>query len=325
MLAPLALLLAGLPAVAQPTAPASHGVPFLPASAGSEPTRVEQDLADLESAIEASEGEVEALKTEVAALEERRNNVRDSLHRRVRALYRMRRAGMLPVAGGFDAMLAHLGRLKRLDRMVSGDLRSIAYLDRRATALEGSIADAERNLETQRRQRGQLAEQRQLDVGRARTADLFADLLDPQHRLPVVPMTGAADYGLRLRDPAPRVSFEAQRGRLRLPVSAGGAVQDASREDGTGLEFLAGAGARVEAVSEGTVAFARRYGVYGNMVVIDHGESFFTVYSGLARLDVTPGEPVVLGQTLGAVGGDPLYFEVRRGTRSLDPHEWVGI
>jgi len=78
-------------------------------------------------------------------------------------------------------------------------------------------------------------------------------------------------------------------------------------------------------VSEGRVAFARRYGVYGTMVVIDHGEGYFTVYAGLARLDVTAGEPVVLGQTLGAVGTDPLYFEVRRGTRSLDPHEWVGI
>ncbi|MBO6938146.1 MAG: peptidoglycan DD-metalloendopeptidase family protein [Deltaproteobacteria bacterium] len=323
MMAPLALLLMGLPAVAQPSVLAPTR-PIPDAQLALAPTPVDAELEALQQAAEAATVEKDALHTEVEQLRERRERVEDSLHRRARALYRMRRAGMLPVAGGFDAMLSHLGRMKRLERMVQGDLRSVAYLDRRATALEGAIADAEREAELKARQLEQLAEQRRLEAGRARTADLFADLVDPSVRLPVTAQGNADGYGLRVHG-AQQVRFDAQRGRLRLPVAAGGAVRDATREDGSGLEFVARAGARVEVVSEGRVAFARRYGVYGTMVVIDHGDGYFTVYAGLARLDVTAGEPVVLGQTLGAVGNDPLYFEIRRGTRSLDPHEWVGI
>ena len=313
-LVPLLLVLAGLPALAQPS------VPFLPADAVA-PTSEDADLAALRERLAALEADEAAVHTEVEQLRERRERVEDSLHQRVRALYRMRRAGMLPVAGGFEAMLSHLGRMERLERMVSGDVRSVAFLDRRATALAGDLADKERELETGRREPAQLEERQRLTVASARTSDLFADLVDPDARLPM----GGGGYGLTLRDPEPRVRFDAQRGRLRLPVAAGGTLRDAAREDGSGLEFMPPPGSRVEVVSEGQVAFARPYGVYGNMVVVDHGEGFFTVYAGLARLDVTAGEPVVLGQTLGAVGTAPLYFEVRRGTRSLDPHEWVGI
>ena len=319
-LLPLLLALAGLPALAQPS------VPFLPADALLAPSETAVELASLRESAEGADADRDALATEIEELRERRERVEDSLHQRVRALYRMRRAGMLPVAGGFDAMLSHLGRMKRLERMVSGDLRSVAFLDRRATALTGELSDKEREAEIARRQLGQVEERQRMESARSRTSDLFADLVDPGSRLPVVPLVGRGDtYGLTLREPEPRVRFDAQRGRLRLPVASGGTLRDATREDGSGLEFMPPAGARVEAVSEGQVAFARRYGVYGNMVVIDHGDGFFTVYSGLARLDVTPGEPVVIGQTLGAVGAGPLYFEVRRGTRSLDPHEWVGI
>lgn len=326
MLAPLALLLTGLPAVAQPSVLApTRPIPSAQPPAAAPASPLDDSIAELQEAADAASAEKAALEVEIEQLRDRRERVEDSLHRRVRALYRMRRAGMLPVAGGFEAMLSHLGRMKRLERMVSGDLRSVAYLDRRATALEGAVADAEREAELKARQVAQLAEQRRLEAGRARTADLFADLVDPSARLPVTGNGNADGYGLRIRDPQPQVRFGAQRGRLRLPVAAGGSVRDGTREDGSGLEFVADAGARVEAVSEGRVAFARRYGVYGTMVVLDHGEGYFTVYAGLSRLDVTTGEPVVLGQTLGAVGSAPLYFEVRRGTRSLDPHEWVGI
>ena len=322
LLAPLAPLLMGLPALAQPGV--LEPTRAIPPPAAPRANLLDAQLAELQAAAEAASVEQKALETEVEQIRARRARVEDSLHRRARALYRMRRAGMLPVAGGFEAMLAHLGRMKRLERMVQGDLRSVAFLDRRATALEGAVADAEREAEIKNRQLQQLAERRRLEAGRARIDDLFADRIDPGARLPVASEGDGEGYGLRVHG-ATQLRFASRRGRLRLPVAAGGAVRDATREDGSGLEFVAQAGARVEAVSEGRVAFARRYGVYGTMVVIDHGDGYFTVYGGLARLDVTAGEPVVLGQTIGAVGSEPLYFEVRQRTRSLDPHEWVGI
>ena len=309
----------GLPAGAQPAYPS-----FLDPAVVAEPTEMQTRADALEGAIEEKEASLAGLSTEVEQLVQQRGNVRDSLRRRIRALYRMRRAGMLPVAGGFDAMLGHLGRMERLERMVREDLRSAAFLDRRASALEGKKGDEQRALQTHRRELESVRE-RIAQQPTAAGSLPYEALYDPSaDRLPVGIPSGSGGYGMIVRNAAP-ASFSSLRGRLRLPVAAGGTMRDGRREDGAGLEFEAPAGARVEAVAEGTVAFARRYGVYGPMVVIDHGGEYFTVYAGLDRLEVTVGEPVVDGQTLGALGGSPLYFEVRRGTRSLNPHEWVGI
>ncbi|MCB9637136.1 MAG: hypothetical protein H6721_33925, partial [Sandaracinus sp.] len=98
---------APMPAVAPPAA--------APAEAPSDP------VAEAES-------EKVRLEAEVAALAEQRAHTEESLRARARALYRLRRSGMLPVAGGFEALLGHLSRVERLERMVSRDVRSSRFL-----------------------------------------------------------------------------------------------------------------------------------------------------------------------------------------------------
>jgi septal ring factor EnvC (AmiA/AmiB activator) len=77
------------------------------------------------------------------------------------------------------------------------------------------------------------------------------------------------------------------------------------------------------------VAFARNYGAYGLMVIIDHGSSFYTVYGGLASTDVQVGDWVGMSTRVGTLDtGGPdaiLFFEVRRGTRPLDARSWLGL
>ena len=78
----------------------------------------------------------------------------------------------------------------------------------------------------------------------------------------------------------------------------------------------------------GRVAFAGAYGSYGKVVILDHGDSFYTVYGGLGAFGVRVGDSVSRGTRLGDVAPaqrPAVFFEVRRSTRTLDPRSWTGL
>lgn len=330
----VAIVLAiALPVVAQPTyAPTPYGgqsyaqpyaeQPYATDSAATIPNEPSPDSPD--ARVAAAEAEKVRLQAEVDALAEQRAQSEASLRARARALYRLRRSGMLPVAGGFDAMLGHLSRVERLERMVTRDVRSVRFLRQREESLraelelsDGRIAEARREAEAERMR---AAEQAQM-------AASFAMAFDPRAlpALPVAPLPSLSHGTFRVHGAEPTSGFAALRGRLPLPVRGGGAMREASREDGRGVELLSPAGSGVVAVADGRVAFAGRHGALGLTVVLDHGDGHYTLYSGLAQTAPAVGEWVGQGARLGTLGGEPLYFEVRQGTRSADTRAWIGL
>jgi septal ring factor EnvC (AmiA/AmiB activator) len=97
-----------------------------------------------------------------------------------------------------------------------------------------------------------------------------------------------------------------------------------------GIEIGAPAGAPVKAVAPGVVRFADWFKCYGNLVILDHGDGYYTVYAHLADLRVRSGQEVPAGALLGVVAdagpleGPSLYFEVRFHKMPLDPQAWLG-
>ena len=81
-------------------------------------------------------------------------------------------------------------------------------------------------------------------------------------------------------------------------------------------------------MEKGTVAFADRFAGYGKMIIIDHGERYYTVYAHLSEMRKKNGDSVKRGETLGLAGdsdslaGAKLYFELRKDGRSVDPVPW---
>ena len=95
-----------------------------------------------------------------------------------------------------------------------------------------------------------------------------------------------------------------------------------------GIELAAAEGATATAVHEGTVAFAAPFAGFGTLVIVDHGQSAFTLYGHLLDAAVTAGTNVSRGTPLGRVGLSPsggaaLYFEVRIDGRPVDPLQWL--
>lgn len=331
------LLLASLvaPVAAQP------GGFFAPPAAPAVANPLEelgQQIAAREEKIRQAAEDKARLEVEIDELAARSEATKEDLHRRARALYRMRRAGMLPVAGGFDALLTHLSRLERLERMVRSDLSALTFLRSRRQALRGEVARKQEEADTARRELTELQRQKQALEQQLWAQRAYGGVFDPAYA-PRLPMMGVGSapsaapppappvpaYGLTVRDRggAASAGFAARRGRLRLPV-AGGAVREAQREDGRGLEFVS-PGAAVVAAADGRVAFSQRYGAYGTLVILDHGDDYYTLYGGLAQTSLVVGEWVGEGARIGTIGSQPLFFAVRQGTRSLEARSWVGL
>ena len=125
--------------------------------------------------------------------------------------------------------------------------------------------------------------------------------------------------------------FASSKGRLLFPLAGRSEVRPAKREgtDGPGLEIKSSMGAPVRAVFNGRVAFAERYGPYGRLVILDHGDHYYSVCGNLAAIDVKVGDEVSAGERIGTVGdegrGPMLYFEIRHATETVPPATWLGL
>jgi septal ring factor EnvC (AmiA/AmiB activator) len=285
-------------------------------------------LAALDRKIADLDAEDEASKKEVVGLGEKIAEAHARVIFRGRAFYRMTRAGMLALGGGFDALVTHAMRVERARRTVDEDLTEERTLRERG-------ADLARDLERIARDRMALASQRTaMDAARLSMQD------EERRRLAFgrafETSSGASgDYVAVAGGPAADLpgsaGFQASRGRLLFPVIGSADVRLARREgtDGPGLEIHAPLGVAVRAVFAGRVAFADRYGAYGRIVIIDHGEHYYSVSGNLATADVKVGDEVAAGERLGTIGdegqGPMLFFEIRHGADTVPPGPWLGL
>jgi septal ring factor EnvC (AmiA/AmiB activator) len=137
--------------------------------------------------------------------------------------------------------------------------------------------------------------------------------------------------------PAPMpdgAAFRALRGRLRLPV-AGELVSRFGSPPGDdgfsrkGVFIRARAGQDVKAVAAGRVVFADWLRGFGNLVIVDHGDGYMSLYGNNEALLRQPGDSVRAGDVIASVGASGgqetsgLYFEMRHQGRPFDPLAWA--
>lgn len=255
--------------------------------------------------------------------------------------------------GGYVQLLLASGDVRALGRMARG-VAAVAEVDRVRLESHRRTLQAERDALNDLDQQRDAVEQLQKDAVRARAAadaavrarnkliedldhrrDLaaqyVAELQQAQDELDrTVASTGAASAVVS------KLPFAPFKGDLPWPVrgrviSRFGKVP-ASRFGTSivrnGIEVAAEEGASATAVHEGTVAFAAPFTGFGVLVIVDHGNSAFTLYGHLSDASVSAGTNVSRGTPLGHVGVSPsggaaLYFEVRIDGRPADPLEWL--
>jgi septal ring factor EnvC (AmiA/AmiB activator) len=131
-------------------------------------------------------------------------------------------------------------------------------------------------------------------------------------------------------------NFSSLKGKLRLPVR--GEVTNrfgSSREDSgiswKGLFIRANEGAEVKSVANGRVVFADWLRGFGNLIIVDHGGSYMSLYGNNQALLKQVGEAVQAGDAIASVGNsggnetNGLYYELRRQSRPFDPLSWSSL
>ena len=152
----------------------------------------------------------------------------------------------------------------------------------------------------------------------------------PSERNDKVPEPGLADSA----QVAAGAAFAKLKGLLRLPVRGElvgryGSPRPEGGPSWKGLFIRAPAGQEVRAVAGGRVVFADWMRGFGNLLILDHGQGYLTIYGNNESVLKALGDTVRTGDpvaTTGASGGSAdsgLYFEIRHAGRPFDPMSWV--
>jgi septal ring factor EnvC (AmiA/AmiB activator) len=313
----------------------------------------------LDRQIRRLQGEITGLRGDIVRLEGHRSGQERALARRLRVMYKIHaRGAALPILvsdhNPMDriAAIRHLASLAALDARLIQEYRvtSDRLSDRkqreeaRRAELAGLRAEAkreqaaaDREASNRRRLLAKVREDRayhdrmvgELTEASRRLEAFIRDLAAKQRR--------AAKGPPRLPGDAPRTGFGALQGRLPWPTDGrlvngfGAQVHPrfGTRTFRNGVDIEAPEGTGIAAVYGGHVVYTGWFKGYGNLIILDHGNDYYTLYAHIAEIGVKEGEDVRQGQRIGTVGdtgsleGARLYFEVRYQGRALDPADWL--
>jgi len=322
----------------------------------------QREIARLDARMKRAAGDVQTLRGEVHQLETQRAGQQAALARRLRAMYKVHvQGGALPVLlAGDDATarataVRHLGSLASLDARLIQEYRGTSdrLEDRRGREearqrdLAGLRADAQREQAEvdadAAKRRVLLAKVRderayhermvgELTEASRRLEAFIRDLQAKQRKLAKIPPPGKPSP-----EAPPAAGFGSLRGRLPWPtdgrvVSAFGAQvhpRFGTRTFRNGVDIEAGEGRDVAAVFGGHVVYTGWFKGYGNLIILDHDNDYYTLYAHVADILVKEGDDVKQGQRIGTVGdtgsleGPRLYFEVRFQGKPQNPEQWL--
>lgn len=190
----------------------------------------------------------------------------------------------------------------------------IEQLDQEAKLSSAIAAESSLLKKVRSEKEARLALQRQLNESAARLQSLLVDLQRRKERA----------------QPEAVTEFEAEKGRLPWPLRGkiiagfGSQVHPRykTRTSNLGIDIKAEPSASVRAVASGRVAYADQFMGYGNLVIVDHGGGFYTLYANLADMSAQVGAAVAAGTKVGVVA-DYLHFEIRKDGKAVDPVDWL--
>jgi septal ring factor EnvC (AmiA/AmiB activator) len=320
----------------------------------------QRDVARLDGRVQRVQAEIKGLRGEIQKLESRRGDQQDALARRLRTIYKIHTQGAaLPLILAGDDALARAAVIRRLGSLAALDAKVIQ--EYRATS--DNLADRKGREEARQRELATLraeakregaavdreAGKRRVLLARVRDERAYhermvGELTEASRRLEAFIRDLQAKQRRLAKPPAPRtpgdtpgVGFGDLRGRLpwpadgRLVTAFGPQVHPrfGTKTFRNGVDIAAPEGANVAAVYPGHVVYTGWFKGYGNLIILDHGHEYYTLYAHVAEILVKEGDDVRQAQRIGTVGdtgslaGPRLYFEVRYQGKPLDPEHWL--
>jgi septal ring factor EnvC (AmiA/AmiB activator) len=318
------------------------------------------EVARLDTRIDRAESDLKALRGDIGKLAGRRSDQEEQLMRHLRVLYKVHAGGgAVPVLLSDDDPTRRAAAVRSLTSLAALDARLIREYRVTGERLESR----KRSEEARQAELATLrvdARKEQMDVDReaAKRRVLLAKVRDEKayHERMVGELSEAAkrleNFVREIQErqrrvariPAPKpgieppsIGFGNLRGKLPWPtdgkiVAAFGAQvhpRFGTRTFHNGIDIQAAQGTEVGAVHPGHVVYTGWFKGYGNLIILDHGHDYFTLYAHVADILVKEGDEVRQGHKIGTVGdtgsltGPRLYFEVRYQGKPQDPEQWL--
>lgn len=247
----------------------------------------------------------------------------------LKAVHEKRREALAEIASQLTSQRKEVSALKADEQRLSRLIETLAQRAREAAARQAAA---------------RAAEARRAAAAAAAAEQQQAASSSSSERRPSRPTASSSRHSepvvgevRKSAGPTPTgVSFGQLRGQLRFPVRGEliGRFGAQRAEGGTtwkGVFIRAASGAEVRAVAAGEVVFSDWLRGYGNLLILDHGGDYLSVYGNNDALLKVVGDNVAGGDAIASVGvsgGGPesgLYFEVRHQGRALDPLQWVRL
>jgi septal ring factor EnvC (AmiA/AmiB activator) len=303
-------------------------------------SRSNRQLSKLEKEIKNQKNDLRKNQKEVEKLQ-------GQVQQRLVALYKSEETGTLKTlfsANSASQILEDydfLGRVVKHDRELLKEYRNrlakrqvsldrLAVSKKRQQRLLADLKKEERELQNTRK----LKERFLAAVRRDRNAldSIVAELRKRAARL--TSLVKGLESGQGAEYTEKTALFPLQKGLLPWPVKGQIKVGFGTRkhpELGTlieshGIEISVVPETPIKAVWHGRVAFAKRFQGYGNLLIIDHEDGYYTLYAQAERLLKKSGDKVKKGDAVavsGYDGNDYVYFEIRNGSTPLDPAGWI--
>lgn len=314
--------------------------------------RTTLQVRDLTAALERLNAAIKETRQEIAALTERIKKTEAQASRRLVALYKLSWLGRVQFLASAGSINDFLGRKRALNKIVAHDekvFRTLLADHEQLSGLMGKLKT--RQTEKQRNAEALSAQLTAMEAEKTRRSSLLKRIQSQKSlemaaikslKASAVALDGAIQAFLRQAPPPEAENFEGAyfatfKGLLNMPVEGKiikffGPYKNPRfnvMNFRSGIEIQAERGEPIRSVRDGRVLFASWFKGYGNMIIIDHGKNFCTVYAHAEELFKQKGDTVLAQEviaTVGDTGSTPepgLYFEVRHHGKPMNPIKWI--
>ena len=328
----------------------------------------ESDLGRLDHDLKGVESSLERTGREIVRVTEEANRKKLEIEHRLASLYKAGELGALRMFFSAESFPQMAENIRYMRSILDNDKKIFAEYDQKIVELRKLKVDLERDAAKKSRIKEGIAVKKleieqekgkkaaylvkvrqdrksyekslkELQANAARLQTMMERLealsrrkLSSRHEKP-----GGRIKPLAELPPVPDRGFATQKGRMSLPVR-GEIVETYGKHKhpdfnsytfSKGLSISAGAGSDIRAIYDGSVIFSDYFKGYGNMIIIDHGGGYFSLYAHAARILKKVGADVARNETVATVGdtdssrGPMLYFEIRHQGKPVDPAGWV--
>ncbi|MGD9358702.1 MAG: peptidoglycan DD-metalloendopeptidase family protein [Desulfobacterales bacterium] len=326
-----------------------------------------QQLNQVEIALNTSKKRADSLKREIEKLgrmidetstasEKLRKRVRANekyVSKRLVALYKLNRIGQFHLLASAESMNEFIQCSAALERILINDEKIRHNLIENLVELKNMLKrlNAAKALKSAHAAEHQ-QQTRLMSLEQSRRSKLLADIRK-QKSLELAAIDALAQAAAALEgkiaslntkelettpdNNASELLFSAHKGLLIMPVNGKiinfyGQYKNSKyniTNFRSGIDIKADQGEPIRSVFKGKVIFSEWFKGYGNMIIIDHGKSYYTVYAHLEEAFKSKGDAVDAGEVIatlgdtGSITGAKLYFEVRHHGNPMNPLNWL--